>query len=68
MGYRQSKNDVCRHAYVTVSHCYYDTKLNCRVVKYHDTCIFCGMRMKERTSYMNDPPKRKLPYFGPHLQ
>lgn len=58
---------MCRHAYTYHKIEYFDKKLNCRVVKYHDTCIFCGHRTPERTSYMNDPPKRKLPYFGQHL-
>lgn len=59
---------MCFHAYVTKRHDYYDKQKGCRVVRDYDTCIFCGMKSKERVSYMNDPPKRKLPYFGPHLK
>ncbi|RJV73899.1 hypothetical protein DW751_09205 [Eubacterium sp. AM28-8LB] len=58
----------CNHVYVTVSRSYYDKKLNCRVVKYHDTCIFCGRKSEERTAYMNDPPRRKMPCFGQRLK
>nr|DAZ78201.1 MAG TPA: zinc finger protein [Caudoviricetes sp.] len=59
---------MCHHAYVTKAKNYYSKTKGCRVVKYHDTCIFCGRKSAERTSYVNDPPKRKLPYFGEHLK
>lgn len=60
--------DMCQHAYVTRVKIYYDKKLECRVRKETDTCLFCGRLANERITYMNDPPRRKLPYFGPHLK
>lgn len=56
------------HAYAQQCKTYYDKKLGCRVVTYHDACVFCGRKSAERTSYVNDPPRRKLPYFGAHLK
>ena len=56
---------MCKHAYITKQRIYYDK--GCRVIREYDTCIFCGRKTEERLSYMNDPPKRKLPYFGPHF-
>lgn len=59
---------MCHHTYNTNAKTYYDKENGYRIVKYHDTCIFCGQKLPERTSYMNDPPRRKLPYFGAHLK
>ncbi|MCR0266163.1 hypothetical protein MKC73_19925 [[Clostridium] innocuum] len=56
---------MCKHAYITKCPIYYDKE--CRGIREYDICIFCGRKTEERLSYMNDPPKRKLPYFGPHL-
>lgn len=59
---------MCDHAYVINARIYYDRKLDCRVRKETDTCIFCGKKLKERVIWMNDPPRRKLPYFGTRLK
>ncbi|MCR0271381.1 hypothetical protein MKA31_04705 [[Clostridium] innocuum] len=56
---------MCKHAYITKQRIYYDK--GCRVIREYDICIFCSRKTEECLSYMNDPPKRKLPYFGPRL-
>lgn len=60
--------DVCHHIYTIVYTTYYDKRLDCRVRKETDTCIFCGHKFAERRIAVKDPPKRRLPYFGPHLK
>lgn len=59
---------MCNHAYVSKRRVYFDKNIGCRVIRECDTCIFCGKKTAERIGYMNDPPKRKLPYFGSFLQ
>lgn len=59
---------MCVHAYVTKRRDYYDKQKGYRIIREHDICIFCGKRTQERISYMNDPPRQKLPYFGEHLK
>ena len=59
---------MCRHAYVTRYRTYYDKNQQYRIRREVDTCIFCGRKLEERVIWMNDPPKRKLPYFGSRLK
>lgn len=59
---------MCRHAYVTCYRTYYDKDQGCRIRRETDTCIFCGQKSEERVIWVNDPPKRKLPYFGGRLK
>lgn len=57
---------MCKHAYVTKRRVYHNNGY--KVIREYDICIFCEKKVGNRISYMNDPPpKRKLPYFGPHL-
>nr|DAN43535.1 MAG TPA: hypothetical protein [Caudoviricetes sp.] len=58
---------MCNHSYTTKSRTYYDKNQQCRIRIETDTCIFCCRKSAERRIAVKDPPKRRLPYFGPHL-
>lgn len=50
-------SNKCDHVYVARVRSYYDKDRGCRVVKYHDICIFCGQKSAEMVSWMKDPPR-----------